>query len=145
MKYEVDGEIVELESSVEAQRFGKRQMVQTPDGKVPTVVLRRGDTTYVSAAGHVYEVRRHKPGGTVGAKGGSGDARAPMPGQIVEVSVAPGDVVEAGQKLLVLEAMKMQQTITAGISGTVMSVSVKAGDQVTDGQNMVTIAPRSQD
>ena len=146
MKYEIDGELVETEpTDIEYARIGKRILVRTPAGTVSGAAVRRGDTTFVSIGGHTYEIKRHQPGASASAKGGSGESRAPMPGQIVEVTVAAGDVVEAGQKLLVLEAMKMQQTVSAGIAGTVMSVAVSVGEQVSEGQTMVLIAPGSQD
>jgi 3-methylcrotonyl-CoA carboxylase alpha subunit len=62
-----------------------------------------------------------------------------MPGQIVEVYVAPGDSVVSGQKLLVLEAMKMQQPVLAPYRGIVTQVPVSKGDQVTAGQLLVHI------
>ena len=60
----------------------------------------------------------------------SGSLLAPMPGTVVRVAVAEGDVVEAGQTVLVLEAMKMQHTVTAPHAGTVTRMSVQSGAQV---------------
>lgn len=60
----------------------------------------------------------------------AGACVAPMPGKIVEVRVAVGDSVEAGQVLLVMEAMKMEHTVTAPYAGTVAELRVEAGDQV---------------
>jgi 3-methylcrotonyl-CoA carboxylase alpha subunit len=62
-----------------------------------------------------------------------------MPGQIVEVYVAPGDRVMPGQRLLVLEAMKMQQPVLAPYRGVVTQVPVARGDQVAAGQLLVHI------
>ncbi len=56
-----------------------------------------------------------------------------MPGSVVAVDVAPGDRVTAGQRLLVLEAMKMQHPVTAPADGAVTSVDVSVGDQVGAG------------
>ena len=64
-----------------------------------------------------------------------------MPGQIVEVSCKVGDRVRAGERLLVLEAMKMQQPVTAPVSGTVSALSVSQGDQVVEGQSLVVVTP----
>ena len=65
--------------------------------------------------------------------GGAGDGKvvAPMDGRIVAVRAAPGDKVEKGQVLVVLEAMKMQHQIRAKLAGTVQSVNVREGDQVS--------------
>ncbi len=59
-----------------------------------------------------------------------GDILAPMPGKVIAVDVAEGDAVTAGQRLLVLEAMKMEHALTAPFDGTVTGLSVSAGSQV---------------
>ena len=62
-----------------------------------------------------------------------------MPGRVVDVRVAAGDVVEAGQPLVVLEAMKMQNEIQADRAGTVERVHVAAGQAVEGGDPLVEI------
>ena len=64
---------------------------------------------------------------------------APMPGKVVRVLVSAGDAVEAGQGLLVVEAMKMQNEMKASRAGTVLSVSTKEGATVTAGEVLATI------
>jgi 3-methylcrotonyl-CoA carboxylase alpha subunit len=78
--------------------------------------------------------RRH-----AAAAAGSGTVISPMPGKIVSVNVAPGDVVEARALLVVLEAMKMEHRIEAPLAGTVAEVHVKAGDLVAGDATLVTI------
>lgn len=68
-----------------------------------------------------------------------GDAVAPMQGTILKVLVGPGDTVEAGQPLAVLEAMKMETVISATRAGTVAEPVVAPGDAVSVGQVVVTI------
>ena len=58
---------------------------------------------------------------------------APMPGTIISVSVKPGDQVVTGDEIIVLEAMKMRQSLRADWSGIVKTVHVQAGQQVLDG------------
>jgi len=67
-----------------------------------------------------------------GADGGvgSGSILAPMPGRVIAVEVATGDTVTKGQKLLTLEAMKMEHTMTAPFDGVVQEVNCASGDQV---------------
>ena len=60
----------------------------------------------------------------------AGGCIAPMPGKVIELRVAEGDTVQAGQVLLIMEAMKMEHTVTAPHDGSVTTVSVAAGDQV---------------
>ncbi|MEU4494157.1 carboxyl transferase domain-containing protein [Streptomyces sp. NPDC023998] len=66
---------------------------------------------------------------------------APMSGTVVSVAVAAGDVVRAGQQLLVLEAMKMEHVIAAGAAGTVRAVPAAVGDTAAEGQPLVLLDP----
>jgi len=78
-------------------------------------------------------------------KDGAGRLVAPMNGRIVSVQAKAGDKVAKGQRLVVLEAMKMQHEITAGRAGTIASVAVKDGDQVATQQVLVTLAAEAGD
>jgi biotin carboxyl carrier protein len=73
--------------------------------------------------------------------GPSGPApiKAPMPGLIVRVNVKPGDVVEAGQGVVVMEAMKMENELRATAAGTVKSVEVQPGAAVEKGALLVAL------
>lgn len=65
---------------------------------------------------------------------------SPLPGVIIEVSVKEGDTVAAGQKVAVLEAMKMENEIQADRAGVVTKINVSKGDSVLEGAAIVTIA-----
>jgi biotin carboxyl carrier protein len=65
--------------------------------------------------------------------------RAPIPGVVLEVAVAAGEAVTANTKLLVLEAMKMENEIFAGVDGKVATVHVEAQQEVGQGDLLVTI------
>ena len=67
------------------------------------------------------------------AGGGKGTLTAPMPGVILEVSVKPGDQIERGQQVAVLDAMKMHNVIGAPRAGTVAEVYVTDGESVDHG------------
>jgi len=69
----------------------------------------------------------------------SGGVTAPMPGKIVDVLVRPGDVVEAGQVVVILEAMKMENELSALSKGTVKDLAVKKGESVQGGQVLLTL------
>jgi biotin carboxyl carrier protein len=74
------------------------------------------------------------------AASGEGEAvNSPMPGTIVSVNVKVGDAVKAGQVLMILEAMKMENEIMAGADGVVTAVSVSAGQAVEAGTALCTI------
>jgi propionyl-CoA carboxylase alpha chain len=70
----------------------------------------------------------------------SGSLLASMPGTVVRVEVAAGERVEAGQPVLVLEAMKMQHTVAAPQAGTVTELSVAVGDQVAAGEVLAVVS-----
>lgn len=65
---------------------------------------------------------------------------SPLPGVIIEVSVKEGDTVAAGQKVAVLEAMKMENEIQSDRAGVVTKINVAKGDSVLEGAAIVTIA-----
>lgn len=69
----------------------------------------------------------------------AGHLQATMPGRIVSVLVSPGDHVEAGQPLLVMEAMKMEQTLRAPFKGRVEAIHFKVGDAVREGVELVSL------
>ncbi|MBR1927517.1 MAG: biotin/lipoyl-binding protein [Bacteroidales bacterium] len=74
------------------------------------------------------------------AASGAGKAvTSPLPGVIIEVSVKEGQAVKAGQKVAVIEAMKMENEIQADVDGTVTAILVNKGDSVLDGAEIVKI------
>ena len=68
-----------------------------------------------------------------------GHLRAPMSGTVVSVLVASGEKVGKGAPLMILEAMKMEHTITAPAAGVVSAVHFRAGDRVKEGADLVEI------
>jgi len=77
---------------------------------------------------HLFQLERSS--GTGHHSAHDGDIIAPMPGKVIAVDVAQGDTVTAGQRLLVLEAMKMEHALTAPFDGTVTALNTSAGAQV---------------
>jgi biotin carboxyl carrier protein len=75
------------------------------------------------------------PGGA-----GSNIVKSPLPGLIIDVKVREGEKVRAGQNVVVMEAMKMENQIQATIDGTVKKIFVKKGDNVAEGDTLVEIA-----
>ncbi len=141
MRYLVNGVEADLSpsSAVRVDDLGDRWAVHSEDGTATALAVRKGDTVYVSYKGRVFEVERPTRSRSRLKHHGTGECHAPMPGQIVEVFVEQGYQVHSGQKLLVLEAMKMQHTVTAPFAGVVSQVAVHKGDQVGEDQLLVSV------
>ncbi|HET7606315.1 MAG TPA: biotin/lipoyl-containing protein, partial [Sphingomicrobium sp.] len=73
-----------------------------------------------------------------------GEIEAPMPGKVTAVEVSRGEKVSKGQRLLTLEAMKMEHALTAPFDGTVAELNATSGAQVTEGQMLVKVEPTEQ-
>jgi 3-methylcrotonyl-CoA carboxylase alpha subunit len=99
---------------------------------------------YLHLDGVQYQLEKSAGRKRRGSSGGTaGDLKAEMPGQVIDVRIQQGDTVQAGQVLLVLEAMKMEIRITAPYAGTVAKLMVKKGDLVERGQLLVEISGES--
>ncbi|TAK36423.1 MAG: acetyl-CoA carboxylase biotin carboxyl carrier protein subunit [Chloroflexota bacterium] len=105
-----------------------------------------GDRYVIYLAGNVFEVAaapqlvgRKDPTRSALPVNGSAAVNAPMPGLVLQVFVEPGQQVERGDVLLVLEAMKMENDIRAPAAGRVDHVGVRAGQRVDQGQRLVVI------
>ena len=108
-----------------------------------TVVAQADNQRYVALNGDVWhfervtdQSRRRRSGGS---GTGSGALEASMPGQVLDVLVSVGDVVSAGDTLILLEAMKMELRITAPTDGTVKAIHCTAGETVNRGKLLVEI------
>ena len=101
---------------------------------------RRGREVHVSHRGrsaHLHWVEEDEIDETSAV--GSPIVRAPMPGRVLEITVAVGDAVEEGQVVARLEAMKMELSLTASVAGTVAAVHVAAADLVEPDAPIVTV------
>ena len=68
-----------------------------------------------------------------------GAVKSPLPGVILDINIKVGDTVKSGQKLLILEAMKMENVINSDRDGTVTEICVSKGDSVLEGANLVIV------
>lgn len=145
MKHIVNGEprILESLTATRIEVDGDRLVVNGSSGTRTALVKRAGGKTHVSYLGRTYVVEQMSRS-KVRHESAVGELTAPMPGQIVEVFCDSGDQVEAGARLLVLEAMKMQQPVTAPFAGLVQTLHVAAGDQVVEGQILVTMGAANE-
>ena len=144
MRRFVNGEEVELDpNAAEVSRVGGRLMVRTAEGTFSALAVTQGDAVLVSYRGRQYRVERKASRARSSAGASSGELRAPMPGQIVDVRASVGDVVKKGTTIVVLEAMKTQQPFAAPYDGRVSQLPVQKGDQVADGALLAFVEPLS--
>jgi biotin carboxyl carrier protein len=143
LEAKVDGKPVDLDVAT----IGAQLSVRV-DGQVVDLTVEGSPPDLgVSASGHRAFVRvesermRAAEGAKKGsATGGERVIKSPMPGRVVKVLVAKGDAVQAGQGLLVLEAMKMENEVKTKVAGTVVDVHVATGSAVEGNAKLVTLA-----
>jgi acetyl/propionyl-CoA carboxylase alpha subunit len=107
------------------------------------VLVADGDQVHLHLDGEIYQVTHRDPVSRYAeaAAQGLGDlAKAPMPGTIVAVRVSAGDVVAAGQALVVIESMKLEMAINAERAGVVERVHVAVGETFERDATLVTLA-----
>ena len=109
--------------------------------EAPTTLLRAPDGIFALCAGRQSFVALVNPldGPPAGALEESGEILAPMHGRLIALNVAEGDGVEEGQRLAVVEAMKMEHALLAPRSGRIVGLSVAVGDTVEQGQRLMGV------
>uniref|UniRef100_Q47JY3 3-methylcrotonoyl-CoA carboxylase, alpha subunit n=1 Tax=Dechloromonas aromatica (strain RCB) TaxID=159087 RepID=Q47JY3_DECAR len=117
---------------------GDRFAVEFDDRRLIASVVAVADKRSIFLQGTTFTLLRDDPLHRVDAGDSHGGGlTAPMPGKVVAMLAQPGQKVEKGTPLLILEAMKMEHTITAPAAGTVKAFCYAAGEQVTDGAALV--------
>ena len=136
-KYKINGneyavklnKLEEKEAEVEVNGTTYQVELLTEKKETPRPVVKRV-TPVVSAP------KAAAPSAGGGSKGG---IKAPLPGVILDVVVQVGDVVKRGQKVAVLEAMKMENNINSDREGKVLEVKVQKGESILEGTDIVVI------
>jgi 3-methylcrotonyl-CoA carboxylase alpha subunit len=119
-----------------------RHDVLLGDARHALTVYLRGDTFSVFAAHGAARVTQIDPLAQAGEHAGeAGRLTAPMPGKLISFLAQAGQAVKRGQPLAVLEAMKMEHTISAPRDGQVQELLFAAGDQVTEGAELLRLTP----
>lgn len=119
------------DSILEVEVNGTPFKVEMEKAVKKTVEVKKPTTTTAAPA-----VKVNKPA----AAGGAGTTvSSPLPGVILEICCKEGDAVKRGQKVMVLEAMKMENVIEATADGTVSAIKVNKGDSVLEGAPLVII------
>ncbi len=124
------------------ERHGQHMVLKLDGATVRGTVVREADVFHVFSGGVHHALHYSDPLAHAGeAEAEGGRLTAPMPGKIVALLVAPGDSVEKGAPLLIMEAMKMEHTIAAPANGTVHELLYAVGDQVADGAQLLAFTP----
>ena len=97
------------------------------------------DVALVTERGQTYGIALGRRDGATPGGAADGAILSPMPGRVIAVEVAAGDHVAKGQKLLTLEAMKMEHSLVAPFDGTVAELNAEAGGQVSEGKLLVRV------
>ena len=128
----------ELEAHIEVDGEGPRA-VQLTATLSDALILPMGDDVLLIEKGWAYAVRAPKHIREDAGAAGSGTITSPMPGRIVSIEVAEGDEVSKGQKLVTLEAMKMEHTLEAPFDGVVAELAATVDAQLTEGALILRI------
>lgn len=105
------------------------------------VVAQEGENSYIIFNGQTYKLREIEDEFASEDSFSDDSLNAPMPGRITKILVKVGDIVKPKQQLLILEAMKMENIITAPFAGTVIKINYKENEQVKEGETLLKIDP----
>ena len=135
--------VIDGENATATVSYGGDGMRVSIDNTVAATdarVFQRGDEAYVFRRGRQTRVHvRDFSNASAQSGGEDGSIKAPMLGRVLEVLVRVGDQVTGGQRVAVIEAMKMEHTLRAPFAGTVTRISVEAGTQVVEGAEIMVI------
>jgi len=138
----IEADIVEIRHGhfhiIRNYRSFSAQFFET-NAEEKTVTLKVNQTVYTVSVRDQYDELLHSMGLDTNNTQKGGDLKAPMPGLVLNVMVAPGQKIQKGDAVLVLEAMKMENILKATADGEVKKIQVKKGDKVEKNQVMVVL------
>ncbi len=136
----VDGEPIQAQISYDPGAGRPMVAVDGVAAALDATAIDATDAIYVLRHGRQTVVSRADPGsGDLDHAGGDGQIKAPMHGKVLALLVGNGEQVDKGQRLAIIEAMKMEHALTAPRSGRVTGIAVAAGSQVAEGAKLMTI------
>ncbi|HVE02221.1 MAG TPA: biotin/lipoyl-containing protein, partial [Sphingomicrobium sp.] len=123
-------------------RKGDIRAVSPDDGEIAAVTgFADDERVVVFYEGQAYEFELAARGTVAGHGAHDGEIEAPMPGKVTAIDVSAGQKIAKGQRLLTLEAMKMEHALTAPFDGTVVELNASAGQQVSEGLVLIKVEP----
>lgn len=134
----VDADVAEIHSGAYSVLIGGQSLEVRIDPKTDHLLVLVAGREYTASVSDPREWKR-KHGGSVASEGRQ-QVVAPMPGKVVRILAKAGDKIEAGQGILVVEAMKMQNEVKAPKSGQVEKVLVAEGQSVNAGDVLAVVA-----
>jgi acetyl-CoA/propionyl-CoA carboxylase, biotin carboxylase, biotin carboxyl carrier protein len=129
-----------------ASRDGTHLLVDHAWDRTRLACARDGDVCWLGRDGRVWSLKETEPlaARTTETTGTAGAVRSPMPGTVAAVKTADGDEVVAGQPLVIVEAMKMEHTVTAPADGVVSGLTVQPGAQVALDEVLAVVTPKGE-
>jgi biotin carboxyl carrier protein len=152
---EIDVEVTSRDGATIRVRIGEREVAAefAPNGdgggilsidgrRYPVFSARQKESIFVSVGPASFEFRPAQEAARRRARGlAASEITAPMPGKVLKVLVRDGDLVEAGQALVVMEAMKMETTLAAESAAIVKHVRVEEGQTLDHGAVLIELSP----
>jgi acetyl-CoA/propionyl-CoA carboxylase biotin carboxyl carrier protein len=131
---------------VVARRDGANLLVGHAGDRTRFTCARDGDVCWLARDGRVWSLKETEPlaARATETTAAAGAVRSPMPGTVAAVKAADGDEVTAGQPLVVVEAMKMEHTVTAPVDGVVSGLTVEPGAQVALDEVLAVVTPKGE-
>ena len=153
--HQIDAEVISRDGNVLRVRIGDREVAAvftaTADGggilaidghPYAVFAARQKDSIFVSVGPASFEFKPAESSARRRVRGlAAAEMLAPMPGKVLKVLVRDGDLVEAGQPLVVIEAMKMETTLAAETAALVKHVLVEEGQTVDHGAVLIELSP----
>jgi 3-methylcrotonyl-CoA carboxylase alpha subunit len=132
------------ECRVRFEVAGSTQVVELTQSISSAVIADVGDAAVVFIAGEAWQFGPERADSGQKTSAGNGAIVSPMPGVVAAVSVRAGDAVSRGQRLLVVEAMKMEHALNAPFAGTVTSLHAEVGQHVAEGVLLARVETKQE-
>jgi 3-methylcrotonyl-CoA carboxylase alpha subunit len=132
------------ERRVRLEVAGSTRVVELTQSISSAVIADVGDAAVVFIAGEAWQFGPERADSGEKASAGNGAIVSPMPGVVAAVSVTAGDAVVRGQRLLVIEAMKMEHALLAPFAGIVSSMHAEVGQHVAEGALLARVEPKPE-